>query len=123
MVSDTLGILLISPGHERAHYAFVLAAGAAAIGRRVILFATNAGCHALCADLTPFTPDDDSARTLGIAGLAELREASVELGVRMIACEAGLRLSGITAPLAETVEIAGVVTFLEATGGSQVITL
>ena len=41
----------------------------------------------------------------------------------MIACEAGLRLAGITAPLAETVEIAGVVTFLEATGGGQVITL
>ena len=123
MPSDTIGILLISPGHERAHYAFVLAAGAAAIGRQVILFATNAGCHALCADLTQFAPDDDSARALGVAGLAEVREASIELGVRMIACEAGLRLAGITAPLAETVEIAGVVTFLEATGGGQVITL
>jgi peroxiredoxin family protein len=123
VASDTLGILLISAGHERAHYAFVLAAGAAAIGRRVVLFATNTGCHALRADLSAFGPDDDSARALGVAGLAELREASVELGVRMIACEAGLRLAGITDALAETVEIAGVVTFLEATGGGQVITL
>jgi len=37
----TLGILLLSGGHERAHYAFVLATGAAAVGRAVVLFATG----------------------------------------------------------------------------------
>jgi peroxiredoxin family protein len=45
-----LGILLLSGSHERAHYAFVLASGAAALGRDVVLFATNHGCHALLAD-------------------------------------------------------------------------
>jgi peroxiredoxin family protein len=48
--SEPLGILLLSGAHDRAHYAFVLATGAAAIGQRVVIFATNAGCHALLAD-------------------------------------------------------------------------
>ncbi len=123
MASEKLGLLLISGGHERAHYAFVLAAGAAAIGREVVLFATNEGCRALLADLSPISAADDSAMSSGVAGLAELRDAARELGVRLIACEAGLRLAAITGDLAEAVEIAGVVTFLEATIGGQVITL
>src|ERR1700750_2308993 len=45
--SEPLGILLLSGAHDRAHYAFVLASGAAALGREVVLFAINSGCHAL----------------------------------------------------------------------------
>ena len=36
-----LGVLLLSGTHDRAHYAFVVASGAAALGRQVVLFATN----------------------------------------------------------------------------------
>ena len=43
--SEPLGILLLSGAHDRAHYAFVLASGAAALGRDVVVFATNTGCH------------------------------------------------------------------------------
>jgi uncharacterized protein len=121
--SDPLGVLLISGGHARAHYAFVLATGAAAIGREVVVFATNAGCHALRADVSAFAAEDALATTRGVAGFVELRSAAAELGVRMIACEAGLRLAGITDGLADGVEVAGVVTFLEATRGGQVISL
>ena len=121
--SDALGILLISGGHERAHYAFLLAAGAAAIDRTVVLFATNAGCHALTA-----AGADDAREAemvgLGIAGLATLRDACIELGVRLIACEAGLRIAGLDASdLLPGVEIAGVPTFLAATGTGQIVTL
>ena len=124
MRSDSLGILLISEGHERAHYAFVLASGAAAVGRDVVLFATNQGCHALLADLAPLLGERDTAiRATGVAGLAELREACLELGVRLIACEAGLRMAGLPATaLAEGVEVAGVITFLDAARG-QLLTL
>ena len=45
--AEPLGILLLSGAHDRAHYAFVLASGAAALGRQVVLFATNAGCPRL----------------------------------------------------------------------------
>jgi peroxiredoxin family protein len=121
--SEPIGVLLISGGHERAHYAFVLATGAAAIGRTVTLFATNQGCHALLADLSCMADEEALVTTRGVAGLSTLRDAALELGVRLIACEAGLRLADITADLAEGVEVAGVVTFLEATRNGQVITL
>jgi peroxiredoxin family protein len=124
--SDTLGLLLLSGSHERAHYAFVLAAGAAALGRSVVLFATNRGCLGLAKDWSGLEDSGRDARvqTAGIAGLDELREASIELGVRFIACEAGLRSEGIDPGLLlSSVEVAGVATFLSAAGSGQIITL
>ena len=116
-----LGILLISGGAERAHYAFVLAAGAAALGRPVVVFATNEGTRALCADIARL---DDVPRPAGVAGLAELRAASVELGVRLIACETGMLMAGIApSALLDGVEVAGVATFLAAVGDGQMLTL
>lgn len=126
MPSESLGILLISGTHERAHYAFVMAAGAAALGRDVVLFATNAGCNALMRDWSGL---DDAARdarirTAGVAGLDELREAALELNVRTIACEAGLRAEEIDpAGLLPQTEVAGVATFLSAVGSGQIVTL
>ncbi|MBV8868151.1 MAG: hypothetical protein JOY65_01855, partial [Acetobacteraceae bacterium] len=69
------GVLLLSGAHDRAHYAFVLATGAAALGRTVVVFATNAGCRALCADWSALTDSgrDAHIRRAGVAGLDELR--------------------------------------------------
>ena len=75
--SDPFAILLISGAHERAHCAFVLATGAAALGRKVVLFATNAGCRALCTDwsgLLTKSGRDAAVRARGVAGIGELRE-------------------------------------------------
>jgi peroxiredoxin family protein len=125
-VPGPLGLLLLSGSHDRAHYAFVLAAGAAALGRSVVLFASNRGCLGLARDWSAL---DDAARdarvqAAGVAGLEELREASIELGVRLIACEAGLRAEAIDPGcLLPSVEIAGVATFLSAVGGGQIISL
>jgi uncharacterized protein len=121
-----LGILLLAGTHDRAHYAFLLAAGAAALGRRVVVFATNAGCRALLSDWSGLADAARDARVVatGVAGFAALREAALELGVRLIACEAGLRVEAIDpAGLLVQVEVAGVATFLEAVGGGQVISL
>ena len=114
MPSEPLGILLLSGAHDRAHYAFVLASGAAALGRQVVLFATNGGCHALFTDWSGLTDAarDERVRGAGVAGLEELRTASREMGVRLIACEAGLRA-----------EVAGVATFLSSVGGGQIIAI
>jgi peroxiredoxin family protein len=120
-----LGILLLSGAHDRAHYAFVLASGAAALGREVILFATNAGTHALFADWSGLSEAgrDAGVQAAGVAGLGELREASVELGVRLIACEAGLRVEGLsTDGLLPNVVVAGVATFISAVGSGQIVT-
>jgi peroxiredoxin family protein len=126
VVSEPLGVLLLSGAHDRAHYAFVLASGAAALGRQVVLFATNAGCHALFADWSGLADAarDERVRTAGVAGLTELREASRELGVRLIVCEAGLRSEGLDAGrVLQGVEVAGVATFLGAVGRGQLIAL
>jgi peroxiredoxin family protein len=124
-MSSPLGVLLISGGHERAHYALMVATAAAAIGRDVTLFATNAGCRALLTD-TPLLSDPREATlaAAGVATLAELLEAAEALGLRRIACEAGLRVEALhDMPLAPGVEVAGLVTFLAAVGQGQVVTL
>ena len=123
---DPLGILLVSGSYERAHYAFMLAAAAAAVGRPALIFATNAGCHALATDWRNLADaeTDSAVQQRGVAGLDALRDAAAELGVRLLACDAGLRLSALVpAALLPEVEVAGIPTFLSAVGAGQVITL
>ncbi len=123
---ERLSLLLLSGSHDRAHYAFVLAAGAAALGRRVQLFASNAGCHALMADWSGLTGSGRDAviQARGVGGLGELREACVELGVTLLVCEAGLRAEGLgSAGLMAGVAVAGVARFLGDAGGGQIISL
>jgi len=121
-----LGILLASGTHDRAHAAFSLASGAAALGRAVVVFATNAGCRALCTD---WSGVDDAGRDAvirrrGVAGLGELREAARELGVRMIVCESGLKAEAIEPDLLwDGVERGGMASFLETTSAGQLIAL
>lgn len=127
MPSDAaLGVLLLSGEHDRAHYAFVVASGAAALGRSVVLFATNRGCIALCLDWSALSNVGRDARiqACGVAGLDQLREACLEMDVRMIACEAGLKAEALDAShLMPQVEVAGIATFLSAVGGGQIITI
>jgi len=120
-----LGILLRAPGHEPAHYALVLATAAAAIGRPVTLFATNAGLALFRRDAPlPSDPREAHLAASGVAGIETLWEAAGDLGLRLIACEAGMRAEGIApGDLAEGVEVAGVVTFLEAVGPGQLLSL
>ncbi|MBW4022421.1 MAG: hypothetical protein HIU92_04650 [Proteobacteria bacterium] len=123
---DRLSVLLLSGTHDRAHYAFVVAAGAAALGRRVQLFASNAGCHALLDDWSGLegAARDAVLRARGVGGLAELRDACVELGVTLLACEAGLRAEAIDpAGLMQGVAVAGVARFLDDAGHGQIISL
>jgi len=123
---QALGILLIAGTHERAHYAFMMAAAAAALGRSVTLFATNQGCRALREDWSELDDvgRDAVVRRRGVAGLGELRESARELGVRVIACEAGLTAEGIDpTSLQQGVEVAGIATFLNAVGRGQMISL
>ncbi len=124
-MTRSLGILLESGGHARGHYALVVAAGAAALGRAVTLFATNQGCL-LLAQPCPLLADPREAQVTanGVAGVGTLLEACAELGVRRIVCEAGLKAEGLAGlALAPGVEVAGVATFLEAVGDGQIVSL
>jgi peroxiredoxin family protein len=125
-MAEKLGILLISGTHERAHYALVMATGAAALGRDVVLFATNGGCRALMADWSGLegAEQDQMVRDRGVAGFSELRGLAGELGIRLIACEAGLRAADLAREaLLAGVEVGGVASFLAATRGGQMLSL
>jgi len=122
---SALGILLISGGHERAHYALMLATAAAALGRAVTLFATNGGCRLLLKS-APLEHDPREAELAraGVATITTLMEAARALEIRRIACEAGLRVEGLEGEeLGQGTELAGIVTFLGAVGQGQVISL
>ena len=121
-----MAILLYDGAYARAHYAFVLAAGALAIGRPVIVFAAGRGVHALARDWSGLhdAGDDALVRARGVAGMDTLRDAAIELDATFMACEAALKLCDLPAdrPL-PCVQVAGVPTFLEAARGRQIITL
>ncbi len=121
--AEPLSILLVSGGHGPAHAAFTLAAGAAALGRPVLVFAMGAGCRALLAE-AGWEEQDSRLRARGVAGAGELRAAAGELGTRLMACDAGLRGEGLEARvLVPGAEVAGVVAFLEASRGATVISV
>jgi uncharacterized protein len=121
--AESLNILLASGGHGPAHAAFTLAAGAAALGRTVLVFAMGAGCRALLAEAS-WEDQDAVLRARGVAGAVELRAAAVELGTRLVACDAGLRGEGLdAAALAPGVQVAGVVAFLESARQGGVISV
>ncbi len=124
MTNTTLGIVLLSGNHERAHFAFMTAAAAAALGRRVVLFASGAGCRALMSDWSGLdhVGRDAVIRRRGVAGLGELRHAATETGVRLLACDAGLRAEAIDPSLLYAgVEVAGLATLLDAVGDGQLV--
>jgi peroxiredoxin family protein len=119
-----LGIILVSGEHARAHAAFLLAAGAAALGRAVTLFATGEGVRALCTEFPSLAAEDAALSARGVAGLDTLRDASLELGVALIACPSGLLSAGVAADaLLPGVSCAGLSVFLEATRQAQLISL
>jgi peroxiredoxin family protein len=115
MPSEPLGIILLSGSHDRAQFAFSLAAAAAALGRPVILFASNQGIRALLKDWRT----QENAH-----GDATLRAASLELGVRLFACETALQAAAIgEEDLLPEAEITGLASFLHETGTGQLISI
>jgi len=121
-----LAILLYDGAYARAHYAFVMAAGALAIDRPVIMFAAGRGVHALARDWSGLhdAGDDALVRARGVAGMDTLRDAVIELDATLMACEAALKLCDLPAGrLLPGVQVAGVPAFLEAARGRQIITL
>jgi peroxiredoxin family protein len=152
--APALSIIALSGDYEHVHYALATASAARAVGRPVVLFFTQGALRALTRDAAGHggwetMPADGQAideayatRGLGNAGGAArdarfkdrrvgdfetLLSACVELGVRFIVCEMGLRAQGIDpATLRSDVpfETAGIVTLLDATpSGAQIMTL
>ncbi len=111
MSPDKLSIVVFSGHFDRVHYALIMAAAAAAIDKPVTLFFTMGACRALEKSDDGGEPPwramplsdgentggelDDSFRAGGIAGYEELLSSCVEMGVRIMVCETGLRAMGM----------------------------
>lgn len=123
-----LALIVLDGAYERVHYALAMAASAAAIGRNTTLFFTNHALHALTRPRqgTPGWHDlrddagghgaaeQDRARIAAqVGGFDELLAACADLGVRLMACEMGLRNAGLTAAELRAdlpIEVTGLVT-------------
>jgi peroxiredoxin family protein len=109
---DKLSLVVFSGDFQKVHYALVLAASAAAIGRAATLFFTMQACRTMLAPAADGTPAwrtlpaggdagaagqlDDCLAARGIAGFEELLSSCVQLGVRFLVCETGLRAMDLT---------------------------
>ncbi len=127
---DKLSIIVYSGAFDKVHYALALASSAVATNQAATLFFTMGACRALLragADGVPgwhtlgavqgraAAEMDREYAKRGVATFDELFSACVELGVRFIVCEMGLRAAGIEAKDLRddlTIDTAGIVTFL-----------
>ena len=136
---DKLSIIIYSGYYDKIHYALVMAAGAAAIGRPVTLFFTMGACHALKPSdsngnptwrILPLSENhnsemtalggslDDRYATKNVGTFDELLQSCIQLGVTFMVCEMGLEvegLRGVTLRADIPFQKGGVVTFLNDT--------
>lgn len=127
---DKLSLVVFSGDFARVHYALAMAASFAALGNSATLLFTGEAVQALGAASGEGEPGwqsltaagarsadevDGSYRACGVAGFEELLVACAELGVRLIACEMGMRIAGLDSGALRTdvtIEEAGLATFL-----------
>ncbi len=120
MSEGGLSIIVRSGKYEDAHYALAMASAAVAVNKPAVLFFTMAGIRALMGPPPPLDDWERDAinRQRGIGDFETLLQACVELGVRFIVCEMGLRSLAIdrTKLRADVpFTVAGIVTLLEET--------
>ena len=119
-MSGGLSIIVRSDKYEDAHYALAMASAAVAVNKPAVLFFTMGGLRALTGP-PPELEDwarDALNRERGVGDFETLLQACIELGVRFIVCEMGLRSLAIDrAALRKDVPftVAGIVTLLEET--------
>ena len=120
MSEGGLSIIVRSGKYEDVHYALAMAAAAIAVNKPAVLFFTMSGIHALMGPPPPLEDWERDAinRQRGVGDFETLLQACVELGVRFIVCEMGLRSLAIdrTKLRADVpFTVAGIVTLLEET--------
>ena len=110
---DKLSVIVFSGEYEKIHYALVTAAAAAAINIPVTLFFTMDAIRALGANDAQGQPGwhrlpvgrvgypnansvDETMRSRGVVGFAELLDACVAMEVKLMVCEMGLRAMAMT---------------------------
>ncbi|GBQ24424.1 hypothetical protein AA0472_1419 [Acetobacter estunensis NRIC 0472] len=122
--ANGLAILLCDAHPDRLHAAFLLAAGALALDRPVLVFATGPATAALCRDASSvFRPEEEERLAeRGVATLATLRDALVLMEAELMVCETGLRrIAREESDLLDGVKVVGIPTFLDQAQGRQIV--
>lgn len=115
-----LALVLAEGSHARLHAALTLACAAAALGRPVRLFFHGEAVAALQPGRR--WGGDATYVAAGLPKLCELLESSLDLGVRVMACQSGLQLCGLTpASLDDRIEPAGMIAFLADAQGDDLV--
>jgi peroxiredoxin family protein len=120
MSEGGLSIIVRSDRYEDVHYALAMASAAVAVNKPAVLFFTMGGLRALTGP-PPALEDwarDALNRERGVGDFETLLQACVELGVRFIVCEMGLRSLDIDRNSLRSdvpFTVAGIVTLLEET--------
>ncbi len=117
-----LTIILTGSDPERFHSALSIAAAHAATGAETRIFLEGRAVT-LLADVSP-APGDADQHASGLPTLAEIRRESTHLGVRLIACQGGMALAGLTIDqLGPGVEAGGLVSLMTSLGEDRLVTL
>lgn len=107
-----LALIVATPDPERLRGALTLAAAQAALGGAATLFLQLDAVALLRPPLV--APQDAAHRAAGLPDLATLMEEARAIGVRLLACQSGLALAGLSATdLPPGVEAAGPVALLQ----------
>ncbi|MDE7546397.1 DsrE/DsrF/DrsH-like family protein [Acetobacter fabarum] len=120
--SCDLVLLVVEARYERIHAAYMLAATAAAMGQCVLLFGMGAGVCAFCGDWNGLdgAAGADMRKQAGVAGLDDLREAVVDMGVTLMVCDSGVKTLGLdTQALLPGVEVVGLPSFFDRAGAAR----
>jgi peroxiredoxin family protein len=136
---EKLSIIIFSGYYDKIHYALVMAAAAAAVGRSVTLFFTMGACQALKLSDSSGNPSwhklplsekhksetdncgktrDDQYAAQKLATFDSLLESCIQLDVTFMVCELGLKAEGLKKLNLRTdipFQEGGVVTFLNDT--------
>lgn len=137
MPPDKLSIVVFSGAFTKVHYALCMASAAAAVGKPATLFFTMKAVRALTAegpgwhrldgegDRRDAAAIDRDFALKGVATFDALLEACVELDVRFMVCEMGLKALGVEPAALRPdlpVEQGGLVTFMaDASAGGAML--
>ena len=117
-----LALLVVEARYGRIHAAYMLAATAAAMGQNVLLFGMGAGVCAFCGEWNGLDGAEGARMRAhaGVAGLDDLREAVVDMGVTLMVCDSGVKTQGLNAQdLLEGVETVGLPSFFDRAGQAR----
>lgn len=117
-----LTIILTGSDPDRLYSALAIAATQAAAGGEARIFCEGLSTALLAEPVS--APADSERKNNGLPTLPEIREEATALGVRLIACQGGMALAGLSLDqLGDGVEAGGLIGVMTSLGDDRLVTL